>query len=164
MRRPATTLTATACALIAATAIGCGGSDSGISGSQCKLIDCSYDELVCHFYEQPEQADKAYKLFYKRNLKEGGSEYAAILVIDITGLDELSGIEIADTEFAERILLYRPGTGEQWPDFASGRLRLKKGGRAVGETIAGKANFRFENGYLVTIKFDCSLEAPLEEG
>ncbi len=161
MRRLATTLTATACALIAATAICCGGSDSGISGSQCKLIDCSYDELVCHFYEQP---DQAYKLFYKRNLKEGGSEYAAILVIDIAGLDELSGIEIADTDFAERVLLYRPGTGEQWPDFASGRLRLKKGGRAVGETIAGKANFQFENGYLVTIKFDCSLDAPPDEG
>jgi hypothetical protein len=158
MRRLAITLTTATFAFTALSAAGCGG-DGWLSGSQCKLIDCSYDELVCHLY----QDQQAYKLFYNRTLKEGGTEYTAILNIDITDLDQLDGLVIEDEmEFKERVGIYRP-SGEQWPDVNSGKLTLKKGGREYGDNLAGKVNFRFTNGYLLTAKFDCRLEDPLAE-
>ena len=158
MRRLATTLYTTTFALTVLIAAGCGG-DGGLSGSQCKLIDCSYDELVCHLYEE----HQAYKLFYNRILQEGGIEYAAILNIDITDLEKLDGLVIEEEpEFTERVDIYRP-SGEQWPDIKSGKLALKNGGREYGANLAGKVNFRFTNGYLLTAKFDCTLEDPLAE-
>lgn len=137
---------------------GCGGG-GGISGSQCGLIDCSYDELTCQIYAPP---NDAYKIFYKRTLDEGW-EYAAILVIDLIGVTDPGSMNIVDQEFVDRVLLYRPGTGEQWPDYDGGRLIVKSGGLEEGKTLKGKASFQFNNGYFASFAFNCKLELALPE-
>jgi len=136
----------------------CGGG-SNVSGSQCDLIDCSYDELTCQIYAPP---NDAYKLFYKRTLDEG-SEYAAILVIDLIGVADPAKMEVIDQEFVDRVLLYRPGTGQQWPDYDGGKLSIKSGGLEEGKTLKGKASFQFDNGYFASFAFSCTLEAALPD-
>ncbi len=144
--------------LLALVLSACGGG-GGISGSQCGLIDCSYDELTCQIYPPP---NDAYKIFYKRTLDEGW-EYAAILVVDLIGVDDPASMEIIDQEFAERVLLYRPGSGEQWPEYDGGKLIVKSGGLEEGKTLKGKASFQFTNGYFASFPFNCTLEAAVPD-
>ncbi len=151
MKRLINTLAISAIAL---AGIGC-GEDCGLSGSQCDLIDCSYDALTCHKYATP---NDAIKIFYKRTLEEG-FEYAAIIVIDLVGVEQVEGLLIEGTEFTDRVSLYRPGTDDQWPGFDDGKLNIKQGGDAVDRSVEGKASFRFTNGYFASACFKCTLEA-----
>ncbi len=146
---------------VAASIFGCGGEDTGITGSQCDRIDCNFDELTCHLYEDP---TPAYKIFYKRMFEGGeGFEYAAIVVIDLDGLDDYNDLLVEGEDFTNRVLLYRPGVGEQWPEYDDGKLEISKGGNAPGQQLKGKASFRFNNGFFASTYFDCTLEAPLQE-
>ena len=61
------------------------------------------------------------------------------------------------------MLLYRPGTGEQWPEFDGGKLIVKSGGLEEGKTLKGKASFQFTNGYFASFAFDCNLEAAIPD-
>jgi len=142
-----------------ALSLGAWGGEGNVGGSQCDLIDCSYDELTCQIYAPP---NDAYKIFFKRTLDEGW-EYAAILVIDLIGVPDPGSMEIVDQEFVDRVLLYRPGTGEQWPDYDGGKLVIKNGGLEEGKNLKGKASFQFENGYFASFAFNCSLEMALPE-
>lgn len=139
---------------------GCGQQDTGITGSECDLIDCSFDELSCMY----EDSTPAYKVLYKRVLEDGaGFEYAAIVVINLDGLDSYNDLLVEGEDFTNRVFLYRPGVGEQWPEYDDGKLEISEGGNATGQQLSGKASFRFNNGFFASTYFDCTLEAPLQE-
>jgi hypothetical protein len=144
-----------AAATLAVSGPHCSGDDCGLSGSQCDLIDCGFDELTCQLYAPP---NDAYKIFFKRTLDEG-FEYAAILVIDLVGIEQPSGLLYEGTDCTDRMLLYRPGTEEQWPDYDDCKLEIHSGGRAAGQSLDAKVSFRFNNGYFASACFNCTLEA-----
>lgn len=145
-------------ALAALTATGPACSDDcGLSGSQCELIECNFDKLTCQLYAPP---NDAYKLIFKQTLDEG-SIFAAIIVIDLIGIETTSGLTIEGPEFAERVDLYR--IDEDWPAYQDGKLTISEGGRQPGEALDGKASFRFDNGYFVSACFQCTLEAAEPE-
>lgn len=148
-----TSLTILGAGLLALVLTACGGGGD-ISGSQCGLIDCSTNELTCHYYPAPYDA---YRIFYKRTLQEGW-EYTAILNIELNGLDDPTGTQIVDQEFLQRVDLYRPPPGEQWPEYDGGKLVIKNAGREEGKTLKGKASFQFINGYFASFAFNCSVE------
>ncbi|MBN2498570.1 MAG: hypothetical protein JXR96_28525 [Deltaproteobacteria bacterium] len=136
-------------------ALACGGGDSGLSGSQCDLIDCSYDKIACRLYAPP---NEALMVYYKRQLETGGDEYAAIISIDLDGAPEdLAGWRFEGGDFNDRVRIYRPESNN-WPSFDGNMCEFANGG-AVGSSLDGKCAFRFDNGRFATASFSCELEA-----
>jgi hypothetical protein len=129
------------------------GDDPNLSGSQCTLLECSYDVLTCQYY--PSSHD--YKIYYKRSLDEG-FEYTAIIVINTKGLDPVAGTHIEDkAEFIQRVNIYRPDS-EDWPNFSGGELSLDTAGQNTEEVLAGYVSFQFDNGRFLLAKFNCPVE------
>ena len=133
----------------------CGGGDAGLSGSQCSLVDCKYDELICDLYASP---NDFLKIYYKRNI-EGGSEYTAILTIDLTGIDQVAGLELQNQEFVERVDIFSVGMFDKWPGHHDGSLEIRSEVQ-VGQKLDGKASFSFDNGRFLTAQFSCTLTEP----
>ncbi len=152
MRRLVTTLL---CAL-GALAAGCGEDCPKLDGSQCSLIDCGFSELTCQRYVAP---NDALKMSYQR-VFDTGSEYTAILVIDLAGLTQAEGLHIEGQELLDRVTFYRV-EGNMWPDFdldAPGKCDVSEGGDQAGADLEGKCAFRFTNGRNVSASFCCTLE------
>ena len=139
--------------LLAGLLLACGG-EKELDGSQCDLIDCSFDTLQCRMYEPP---NEALMIYYTRTLDDGGQEYTAIVSIDLDGVEQVSGWEFEGTEFNERVRIYRPGSNE-WPEFDGNGCELKSGD-AIGDTLEGKCSFKVDNGRFLTANFNCTLEA-----
>ena len=133
------------------------GEESALSGSQCEIMSCSYDKIVCQRYATPQPP--AIIVHYKRVLEEG-ELWTAKITIDLQGIESAEGQRFDDTEFTNRVLLSRPGPmEEQWPEFNGRFCEINKGGDVPDEDMSGKCAFAFENGYFLTAKFDCTLEA-----
>lgn len=145
-------------ALLTGLLLACGGDDKGISGSQCDLVDCSYDKLQCQIYAAP---NNFLKIIYSRTLENGGSEYTAIITVDLDGVEQISGWEFEGEEFNERVNIYRV-TDNAWGDFDGNGCEFKSG-NAAGDTLDGKCSFRFDNGRFATAKFNCTLESAEPE-
>ena len=139
-----TLITLLIAAALACFGPGCGGDGCKISGSQCELMDCGYDTLTCHKYAAP---NDALKIFYERNFDEG-TEWTAIMVIDLIGLDQVDGLVLEGEDCTDRVTIYN--ILDQWPDYDDCTLEIKKGGPEVGKQLRGKASFRFNNGYFST--------------
>ncbi|MBW2701049.1 MAG: hypothetical protein JRF33_09545 [Deltaproteobacteria bacterium] len=134
--------------------LGCGGDKKGLDGSQCELVDCSFDTLECRMYDPP---NEALMLYYKRILDEGVSEFSAIISIDLDGVEKVSGWEFEAEEFVERVRIYRPASNE-WPEFDGNGCEIKSGD-AIGDTLDGHCSFKFINGRFLTANFNCTLIA-----
>ncbi|HOX45727.1 MAG TPA: hypothetical protein PK668_19155 [Myxococcota bacterium] len=154
MRRVCTALLA--CLALAALAAGCGEDCPKLDGSQCELISCGFTELNCQRYAAP---NDALKMNYKRTF-DTGSEYTAILVIDLAGLPSAEGLHVEGQDFLDRVLFYRL-EGNNWPDpdlDNPGKCDVTKGGDEIGADLEGKCSLRFDNGYSVSASFCCTLE------
>jgi len=139
------------------------GEEGGLTGSECEIISCNYDKIVCQRYASPQPP--AIIVHYKRVLEEG-ERWTAQIVIDLQGLESAEGQRFDydpespdDNEFTNRVALNRPGEDEQWPAFSGKFCEIKKGGDTPGEDLSGKCSFAFDNGYFLTAEFDCELEA-----
>ena len=139
------------------------GEESKLSGSECEIISCSYDKIVCQRYAAPQPP--AIIVHYKRVLEEG-ERWTAQIIIDLTGVESAEGQRFEDdentpdeNEFTNRVALHRPGEEEEFPAFDGKFCEIKKGGDVPGESMSGKCSFAFETGYFLTAEFDCTLEA-----
>ena len=139
--------------LLAGLLLAC-GEDKGITGSQCELVDCSYDTLQCQLYAPP---NEAFKIQYERTLDDGGKEYTAIITIDLDGVEQVSGWSIEGEEFNDRVNIYRINDNA-WDEFDGNGCEFNSGDEA-GDTLDGKCSFAFENGRFATAYFNCTLEA-----
>jgi len=143
------------------------GEESALSGSQCEIMSCSYDKIVCQRYSSPQPP--AIIVHYKRVL-EVGERWTAKINIDLYGIESAEGQRFdydenspEDNEFTNRVTLSRPGPidEEQWPEFNGKFCEIKKGGDLPGTDTSGKCSFSFRNGYFLTAEFDCTLEAVI---
>lgn len=133
----------------------CGDKCGGLCGSQCELIDCSYDLIYCQKYASP---NDAIVIHYKKILEEV-EHWTAKIVIDVVGMGSITGTLIEGNEFLNRVLLTRPGGSmEQFPKYTGTDCIITEGGLA-GQKTSGECNFFFINGYALTAKFSCTLEA-----
>jgi hypothetical protein len=133
----------------------CGEDQKGLYGSQCEIISCAFDRIECQLYPDP---NHAVVIHYLRMLEEG-QEWTAKIVIDLDGIDKVEGMRLEEQEFLNRVQLARPGSLEQWPDFAGNFCEIKSGGDQAGKNMSGKCAFAFTNGYFATAEFACTLEA-----
>ncbi len=140
--------------LLSGFTLGCGGDEKGLDGSQCELVDCSFDTLICQLYAPP---NEALRIDYKRTLEDGGWEYAAVIIIDLDGVEQISGWEFEGQEFNNRVMIYRI-VDKAWGDFDGNGCEFKSGNKA-GDTLEGKCSFAFDNGRFATANFKCTLEA-----
>jgi hypothetical protein len=129
---------------------GCGDESSGLSGSQCKNIDCNYDTLECQLYEPPYHA---LKLFYLQT--DAGRIYTAIINIDLEGISPVEGAKIEGQDFLDRVTITRTDGG--WPDFRGNFCEIKKGGDQADQKLEGTCAFDFF-GYYLTANFSCTLK------
>ncbi|RLB55928.1 MAG: hypothetical protein DRI34_09875 [Deltaproteobacteria bacterium] len=131
---------------------GCGSECGGICGSQCDIIDCSYNAIKCDLYP-----GSGIVVHYVTELEGGGQNWTARLFFDTTGLQQVAGARFEGDELLNRVQLSRPGTAEQWPEFDGTECHLDNGGDAPGD-FSGQCNFHFVNGYLATFNFSCQLQ------
>jgi hypothetical protein len=141
------------------------GEDPALSGSECDIISCDYDKIVCQRYDTN---PPGIIIHYKRVLEEGGERWTAKIFIDLDGIETVEGYLFEDdentlqeNEFTNRVTLTRPGEDEQWPDFDGKDCKISKGGDVTDQKMEGECNFAFINGYFLTAKFSCTLEAAI---
>jgi hypothetical protein len=132
------------------------GNETGLTGSQCDIMNCSYDIIECDRYPSP---NDAIVVNYIRTL-DAGQEWTAKIAINLQGISQVEGQRIDGSEFLDRVQLYKPGAGEQWPDFEGDFCEFTHGGDQIGEEMAGTCAFAFTNGYSVTAEFTCILDQP----
>lgn len=141
--------------------VGC-GEEPALSGSECDIISCDYDKIVCQRYDT---SPPGIIVHYKRVLEEGGERWTAKIFVDLDGIGTVEGQRFEDdltteeNEFTNRVSLSRPGEEEQWPEFDGNYCEINKGGDVPGKDMSGKCAFAFINGYFLTAKFSCKLEA-----
>lgn len=136
----------------------CGEGDGGLYGSQCKLLDCSYDTIKCCLYQPPLYG---IKIFYKR-IEINGYSDTAIISCDLEGVDKVEGRRFKGQDFLNRCNIYSPPPGDPWPEIGGNFCEFNKGGDEVGRQMSGKCFFAFVNGYSVTAEFSCILESATQ--
>jgi hypothetical protein len=141
------------------------GEEPGLSGSECDIISCDYQKIVCQRYDTN---PPGIIVHYKRILEEGGERWTAKIFIDLQGIESVEGQRFEDdeltseeNEFTNRVSLSRPGEDEQWPEFDGKFCEINKGGDVTDKEMSGKCAFSFINGYFLTARFSCTLEAAI---
>jgi hypothetical protein len=136
------------------------GSDPDLSGSQCDLIDCGHDIVVCKRVEPLTNQPRALQIHYQRTL-EIGVEWAAKITMEFPGDQPISGTRLEGQTFLDQVFLNRPGSVENFPEFTGRYCQIDTGGDENGKKLAGKCAFSFVNGRSMSAKFDCTLEPAL---
>lgn len=136
----------------------CGEGEGSLYGSQCKLVDCSYDTIKCYLSQLPLHG---IKVFYKRTEINEHSD-TAIILCDLEGVDKVEGRRFEGQDFLNRCNIYSPPPGDTWPEIGGSFCEFKKGGDEVGGQMSGKCFFTFVNGYSATAEFSCILEAAAQ--
>ena len=130
----------------------------GLCGSECDLISCDFDKIICQLYQDP--LPHAIVVHYKR-VVTGGERWAAKIMIDLEGIDTVEGIRIEGADFLDRIGLSIPGEDEQWPDSEGHYCEITQGGDVPETDMTGICSFAFVDGRLLEADFSCLLEDVL---
>jgi hypothetical protein len=136
--------------------ISCGSECGGICGSECELLDCSYDVIECDLYAAP---NHGVIIHYRKLLEGGGYNWTAKIFIDLEGVSQVEGLLLEGQEFMDKVQLSRPGGNENWHEYTGKDCVIDKGGDEAGKEMAGQCNFSFVNGYFATFNFSCDLVA-----
>jgi hypothetical protein len=136
----------------------CSGECYGLCGSECELIDCSYDRIDCQRYPSDGVNDAAV-VHYMKVISEGEEQHTAKIYIDLVDIENAEGHLIEGDNFIERVILSRPGDTVQWHTYSGKDCLISKGGNVPAEPMEGECNFAFTNGYFLTAQFSCIPEA-----
>lgn len=125
--------------MLALGAVAC-GSDNVLEGSISESISLNFDRVDIL------KQGQSLRIEYIREVS-GGTNKAAMLILDTTGLSLTDDAVLKDDTFMAKVELQRlTSAGDEFPEISSGELRFFKFAFSEGDTVDGEFNVFFVNG------------------